>query len=753
MSQSRRILRPRRSLLVFGGISSAVLALATSGCGDGDPEPGTVTDPNATVIPGGTEVPSALADVDSAQSVEFAALRSELTAARQMDAPALLEAYPSEHLEALSYTPSEAEFLDLVQASPLALNDTELAVLDQRGFVVSKRQTFPSFLRGYASIYENHLPVYVSADAMLDALHRSYDKILEVVEYQLLRDELGSLLSTMLTTLPTTGASVEIQKEAELYLQVALGLLQGGAPAGSDPVVGEWIAKARAAEGFLVAELFGGSRMVDTSQFTPRGHYTEGLEGYFQSMIWLGRIDLRLIETQSDGSSVFHRNQYDMTLALAEAAGGTALANWHKLDDTVQAFVGESDNMTLPQVNAMVEAMGGMAAARAASDEQVLEVLTEAGYGTQQIASHLMVNDGTVPTLPLSRTFLLFGQRYVADSHVFSEVTYDRVGRMMPNPLDVAFAALGNNQGAHQNADELALVGGYPGALAGMRALIDSHDDSFWNANLYNLWNSALRGLSEPVGADPAALGLPQVTGTKAWGRRLLNTQLGSWAQLRHDTILYAKQSYSGIPGCDFPDAYIEPYPEFFGAIGRYATRGEQLLQSLQLGEGAGELASTYYASLRNAAETLGEMAAQQRDGIPHTADQLEFINNAVRIEAENAGCVTIDVPNGWYADLFFERAASIELDATIADVHTQPANEAGAIVGKVLHVGTGMPRVMTVTVDTCAGPRAYTGMAYAYHETVTEDFERLNDEDWSASLVDGVQPPDVPWAASFVSE
>jgi hypothetical protein len=40
--------------------------------------------------------------------------------------------------------------------------------------------------------------------------------------------------------------------------------------------------------------------------------------------------------------------------------------------------------------------------------------------------------------------------------------------------------------------------------------------------------------------------------------------------------------------------------------------------------------------------------------------------------------------------------------------VHTQPADEAGNPVGKVLHVGTGYPRYMVATIDTCNGPRAY---------------------------------------------
>jgi hypothetical protein len=35
-------------------------------------------------------------------------------------------------------------------------------------------------------------------------------------------------------------------------------------------------------------------------------------------------------------------------------------------------------------------------------------------------------------------------------------------------------------------------------------------------------------------------------------------------------------------------------------------------------------------------------------------------------------------------------------------------------MVGRVLHVGTGEPRVMVATVDTCSGPRAYVGVVSA---------------------------------------
>ena len=86
-----------------------------------------------------------------------------------------------------------------------------------------------------------------------------------------------------------------------------------------------------------------------------------------------------------------------------------------------------------------------------------------------------------------------------------------------------------------------------------------------------------------------------------------------------------------------------------------------------------------------------------------------------------------------------------------IADVHTQPTDEGGSMVGKVLHVGTGMPRLMVVTVNTCVGPRAYAGLASSYFEKITSNFERLDDEAWS-SLIQAKTPADVPWMVDVVA-
>lgn len=58
-----------------------------------------------------------------------------------------------------------------------------------------------------------------------------------------------------------------------------------------------------------------------------------------------------------------------------------------------------------------------------------------------------------------------------------------------------------------------------------------------------------------------------------AWQRKMLQTQHASWSELRHDTLLYGKQSYTAIPSCGYPDGYVEPYPALYEKLEALARR------------------------------------------------------------------------------------------------------------------------------------------------------------------------------------
>jgi len=69
---------------------------------------------------------------------------------------------------------------------------------------------------------------------------------------------------------------------------------------------------------------------------------------------------------------------------------------------------------------------------------------------------------------------------------------------------------------------------------------------------------------------------------TRAWALKTLNTQLASWTQLRHDTILYAKQSYTSFSACVYPTGFVEPRVEFWQRLRAMADRAADRVASLQ---------------------------------------------------------------------------------------------------------------------------------------------------------------------------
>src|SRR6478735_8945130 len=229
------------------------------------------------------------------RDLEFPGLERELSLARQPD-------------RSLSFDPERARYAALVQ-DKLALSPEERASFKRDGVVNVDHQQRYSMASAYYAIFTRDLPVLITTDSILHALHRSYDSILESLE----SDEFTKTLSATLekSHQAMRGASVITPKlresygDVDLYLTVARNLL---GPAKSDgklavPSLLGNDAKAKVLLDKVAAfelemppafsELYGGHRAIDYSQFKPRGHYTQSpeLSRYFQTMMWLGRAD------------------------------------------------------------------------------------------------------------------------------------------------------------------------------------------------------------------------------------------------------------------------------------------------------------------------------------------------------------------------------------------------------------------------------------------------------------------------------
>jgi hypothetical protein len=267
-------------------------------------------------------------------------------------------------------------------------------------------------------------------------VHQSYDAILAAVENVALIPELETLLNSMRARLAGGSAlDAQTRADADLYLAVALSLLRGSLAeplaGASQAEVADLVALATRGSGQAYVTLFVKTRLVDFSQFMPRGHYANipELQNYFRAMMWLGRIDLTLIGTNPDtGMRELFRRSVAGAFALRALMDADALERWRRIDLTLRAFVGEPDSMAPPDVD-WLKADLGLAGddLSAVSDEALAGAIVAGAYGSQQILSQMVMLGPHDGTWPLDATFLFLGQRYIFDSHVFSNVVYDRV--------------------------------------------------------------------------------------------------------------------------------------------------------------------------------------------------------------------------------------------------------------------------------------------------------------------------------------
>jgi uncharacterized lipoprotein YbaY len=225
--------------------SLAILGLVLTGASLACSHRGDVTAPNGTAgaAGGGSDGASQVTVGDAgvvvtvapsaAQTSALQAVQEKVAPTKTLTADALATARAVPFAPTLPYDPMTATNLSLLQASSISLGADELAVLAKNGFVISAKHLYPDFVYAYDTIYADDLPVFVSADSIMQAVHRSYDDILKAVETERLVSELGALMSAMRDRLAarTDGFSATTVKDADVYLAVAEALLAGATPA------------------------------------------------------------------------------------------------------------------------------------------------------------------------------------------------------------------------------------------------------------------------------------------------------------------------------------------------------------------------------------------------------------------------------------------------------------------------------------------------------------------------------------------
>ena len=221
-----------------------------------------------------------------------------------------------------------------------------------------------------------------------------------------------------------------------------------------------------------------------------------------------------------------------------------------------------------------------------------------------------------------------------------------------------------------------------------------------------------------------------------------MNTQLASWSQLRHDNILYGKQSYTGGVTCSYPLVYVEPVPEFFAAIKNMAGNWKEALTSLNL---LNSQQAVYIKNLSSYADTLYNISVKELNKTALTKAELNFLKSTLYKGFGTCGQPPYD---GWFSKLFYSGWNEINMSTAnriVADLHTAPTDASGTPVGWVLHAGTGKPVMgFFIAPDQSGRDIGYAGPVMSYYEYLTSGFKRLTDEEWNL-LLDGSFAPASP--------
>lgn len=640
------------------------------------------------------------------------------------------------------------------------LTESQRAFLSRNGFaVLHTGEAQFSQIRDQVAKYYGQ-PYYLTTDAAYHALHLTFDDLLKALEREQLRPRLLALtqatLAEVLSYLPQVQSSAieEDTRLAAAYLAVGLKLLDPQAQVDPqlEPQVSAQLAQIAAGGGVEVSALIPGFK-DDYGAYKPVGHYADDpeLEAYFRGMTWFGRVHFKL-KDPADPAFRPSRAPLIITLALRQARleDGPASDAWGMIHEVLTYLIGPSDDAGPLEYSAfMDEIYPGLTTVAGLSDEaRWQEFLRRSGeIPAPQINSTFA--DSTIE-LQAGQGWRLMGQRFTLDAFIFQNLIYDKVGdptrqRELPSGLDV-MAALGSPAArqALEDAGETTYVN-YPQQMERLQQAVQAQSEEQWLSHFYSGWLYAF--FPQLAGKDSS---YPAYMQTPAWGYKDLNSALGSWAELKHDTVLYTKMPEfmggGGPPSSGPPPAFVEPNPEVFF---RLAYLAESISQGLEM-RGMG---------LQQAAPTLpdGQTELSFNDLLSGTqllAEQFKRLGNIAAKQLSGAALEEGDYE--WILSCLGPVECAVERAQYYGQQQELPPVPVVAAVSgakdRILEVATGKVDRIYVIVLVNGELQVAQGGVFTYYEFPQPRDNRLTDSEWRQKLE--TNPPDLPqWTAAFLSQ
>ena len=623
----------------------------------------------------------------------------------------------------LSLSDDLAEIVNLDQLY-LRAEDRREAMLKEYGFYITS-----GYDKEFFELYETNryslMPNFVTVDSMMHTYHLYFAYLMKKTEKNQLVGLAQEISERMLEK---SEEQYEILKGTEWENAAAINVAffaVGSSLIGSQPDVPSYVSDVvegeleliEASEGIAPSPLLGIEE--DYSQYIPRGYYDtdEALSRYFKTMMWYGRRNFTQAKEDQDRAALL------MTMAMYD---DTVLPQWEKIYTVTAFFAGESDDSGYYEYRPLLDAAYGENAA-----VEDLPGNTAAWNTFHQLTAEL--DPPQINSIPVYMSdsdeekaekilgYRFMGQRFTLDASIFTQLIYRNVKenssgeyRMLPDALDVP-AALGSDT-ALEILEEQGdtQFKNYPENMEKLRATVNEAEESTWSASLYAGWLNTLRPLLEVKGE-----GYPSFMQGEAWAKKNLLTFLGSYTELKHDTILYAKQVMAEMGGGPIPErddrGYVEPEPEVYARLSglvratsegldHYALISQEDIENLAI-----------LASLADQLQVIAEK--ELREELP-TDDEFDLIRTF-----------------GGQLEHFWQEVMKDEADkeyfssdefpsALVADIATDPN-------GYCLEVGTGNPSIIYVVFSVDGVPRVGSGTVYSFYQFAQPISERLTDTKW----------------------
>lgn len=648
--------------------------------------------------------------------------------------PALLDT--SDSAASLQITPCveaytvDADLGNIDNLWQFYLPDTMTEKLAQNHFVVWNNAG-----KEFYVIYEmnryGQLPSFVTVDSLMHTYHLYFSHLLKNIERDYLTDMLAKLGRQMLAE---SAAQYDRLKGSEwenaakrntAFFAVGAKLLDDGIaiPAYASEAALTELEKIRLHDGIHPCGLT--DSFEDYSQYTPRGYY-EGdakLTAYFQAMMWYGRIHFAQEKEDLDRSALL------LTLALSQ--NPDCQKTWEALYAVTSFFAGASDDLGVCEYEPLLHEAYG--------DSPALDSLPgnpEAFARFRALAAALPlpqihsvpVMDGENPVIPGLR---FLGQRFTIDAAIMQRLIYSNTkqndagqNRMLPDVLDVP-AALGSDA-ALQILTEAGATdyAGYTENMTLLRDALSKENQALWSASLYAGWLHTLRPLLQSKGE-----GYPVFMQSREWDKKNLECFAGSYTELKHDTVLYAKQVIAEMGGGweEEPDdrGYVEPEPQVYA---RFAALSDQTAQGLSHYGLLAPADAENLTRLSRIASTLLAISQKELQDETLTDQEYEFIKSY-------GG----SIEHFWYETVKdqtdSEYISTQEFPAAlVVDIATDPN-------GTVLEAATGDPSQIYVIVKVDGKLKLARGSAYSFYQFPWPLSDRLTDIRWRQMM--GLQADD----------